>query len=83
MCIRDSYEIDIPISGQLRMLQPMLHKAGDPPGVGGDDHDPWTVGMNCRIVMVPDSFEKVDRFIAYSVSDAFCGVRAVAGAGKK
>ena len=68
--------------GQLCMQQPVLHNAGDPPGVGGrDDHQPLP-GLHRGGVPGLDAVIQAQQRLAQPVGNAPGRVAAVPGAGK-
>ena len=69
-------------TGQLRVQQPVLHDAGDPPGVGGrDDHQPLP-GLHRGGVSGLDAVIQAQQRLAQPVGNAPGRVAAVPGAGK-
>ena len=73
---------DIPISGERRLFQPFLHKAGNPPGIGGGDHHPRLIGMQRGKILTAQPLKQIQHFIVQCFADSGGGIRAVAGARK-
>ena len=68
--------------GQLRFQQPVLHKAGNTPGVGGGDEDETLAGRQRCGVAGLDAVIQAEKGLGQGVGKALGHILAVAGAGK-